>query len=116
MGNIKQWRFPPIIQRFAIKFIKPFLVSPPIARSSATTPSQRPIVTGITPVDSLMTNGLRNRRSTSGSDSIRTDASSAAAEGTASVRVSGKLNIEIKVKKSHGCYSLFEGIFRFNYW
>lgn len=91
IGNIKQWRFPAIIQKLTIRFVKPFLVSPPIARSAATTPSQRPIVTGILPVDNLMTSGLRNRRGTNASASTRSETASvsaAATEGTSSVRVS----------------------------
>lgn len=95
IGNIKQWRFPAWIQKLTIRFIKPYLVSPPIARSAATTPSQRPIVTGIPPMDSIMTAGLRNRRgTTTTSASIRSDTASvsaAATEGTSSVRVSGGL-------------------------
>ncbi|CAO3607254.1 unnamed protein product [Mucor hiemalis] len=88
IGNIKQWRFPPMLQNLIVKFIKPFLVSPPIARSSATTPSQRPIVTGITPVDNIMSGGLRNRRTASSSTSgSRPETPTVPAEGTtASVR------------------------------
>ncbi|KAG2206105.1 hypothetical protein INT47_003754 [Mucor saturninus] len=91
IANIKQWRFPFILQKFTIQFIKPYLVSPPIARSSSTTPNQRPIVTGISPVDNMMTTGLRNRRatnSTTNSTNSRpeTPAVSVAAEGTSSVR------------------------------
>jgi hypothetical protein len=94
IGNIKKWRFPIIFQRLAIRFIKPYLVSPPIARSAATTPSQRPIVTGISPVDNIMTNGLRNRRATASTAASTSSASDTArsenvttAEGAASVRV-----------------------------
>ncbi|KAG2200859.1 hypothetical protein INT46_008765 [Mucor plumbeus] len=89
IGNIKQWRFPAIIQKLTIRFVKPFLVSPPVARSAATTPNQRPIVTGILPVDNLMTNGLRNRRATNASASNRSETASvsaAATEGTSSMR------------------------------
>lgn len=79
-----------MLQNLIVKFIKPFLVSPPIARSSATTPSQRPIVTGITPVDNIMSGGLRNRRPASSSTSgSRPETPTVPAEGTtASVRVS----------------------------
>lgn len=77
-----------------IRFIKPFLVSPPIARSSSTTPSQRPIITGISPVDNIMTSGLRNRRTTNSTNSSSRPETPAAAvvaaEGTSSVRVSLK--------------------------
>lgn len=104
IGNIKQWRFPAWIQRLTIRFIKPFLVSPPIARSAATTPSQRPIVTGILPVDNLMTGGLRNRRGTTAtSASTRSDTASvsaAATEGTSSVRVFVRLHtLEYEILK-----------------
>jgi hypothetical protein len=103
IGNIKQWRFPLILQRLTARFIKPFLVSPPIARSSATTPSQRPIVTGISPVDNIMTSGLRNRRTgnAGGSSSSRSETPSAsAAEGTtASVRVSFFIALNFGIEK-----------------
>lgn len=90
--NIKQWRFPLVLQRLTVRFIKPFLVSPPIARSSATTPSQRPIVTGISPMENIMSSGLRNRRRGNSGGSSRTRSetpTTTAAEGAApSVRVS----------------------------
>jgi hypothetical protein len=92
IGNIKKWRFPAFIQRLTVRFIMPYLVSPPIARSSATAPSQRPIVTGISQMDNIMTNGLRNRRTTAStttsaaSDTARSE-NVTAAEGAASVRV-----------------------------
>ncbi|KAI8645530.1 hypothetical protein BD408DRAFT_411585 [Parasitella parasitica] len=89
VGNIKQWRFPTWIQKSTVRFVKPFLVSPPIARPATTIPSQRPFVTGILPVDNLMTGGLRNRRETNTSTSTRSETASvsaAANEGTSSVR------------------------------
>ncbi|CEP14827.1 hypothetical protein [Parasitella parasitica] len=89
VGNIKQWRFPIWIQKLTVRFVKPFLVSPPIARSSTTLPSQRPFVAGILPVDNLLSNGLRNRRETNTSTSTRSETASvsaAATEGTSSVR------------------------------
>ncbi|GAN01607.1 uba domain-containing protein ucp14 [Mucor ambiguus] len=90
IGNIKQWRFPAWIQKLTIRFVKPYLVSPPIARSASTTPSQRPIVTGIPPMESIMTAGLRNRRGTTAtSASTRSDTASvsaAATDGPSSVR------------------------------
>lgn len=90
IGNIKRWRFPLIFQKLTIRFIKPFLVSPPIARSSATTPSQRPIVTGLSPVDNIMTGGLRNRRSTNttNSSSVSETPAPTTDGGAPSVRVS----------------------------
>ncbi|CAO3608910.1 unnamed protein product [Mucor fragilis] len=90
IGNIKQWRFPAWVQKLTVRFVKPYLASPPIARSAATTPSQRPIVTGIPPMENIMTAGLRNRRGTTAtSASTRSDTASvsaAATEGTSSVR------------------------------
>ncbi|RCI03030.1 hypothetical protein CU098_012446, partial [Rhizopus stolonifer] len=73
-----------------VRFVKPLLVSPPIARSAATTPAQRPFIAGITPVDTLVSAGLRNRRSTNASTSTRSSSealsSTAVEEGTTSVR------------------------------
>lgn len=96
IGNIKQWRFPAWVQKLTVRFVKPYLASPPIARSAATTPSQRPIVTGIPPMENIMTAGLRNRRGTTAtSASTRSDTASvsaAATEGTSSVRVSSGLH------------------------
>ncbi|KAI8362649.1 hypothetical protein BD560DRAFT_288681, partial [Blakeslea trispora] len=85
--NMKQWRFPAIVQRLTKRFIKPYLVSSPIARSAATTPTQRPFIAGITPIDSTANTGLRNRRSTNTNVSTRSSLESlSAGEGTASVR------------------------------
>ncbi|KAI8082484.1 uncharacterized protein B0P05DRAFT_537243 [Gilbertella persicaria] len=92
IGNMKQWRFPSLLQKMIVRFVKPLLVSPPIARSAATTPAQRPFIAGITPVDTLVSAGLRNRRSTNASTSTRSSSealsSTAVEEGTTSVRVS----------------------------
>ncbi|GAA5801501.1 hypothetical protein HPULCUR_006949 [Helicostylum pulchrum] len=84
IGNIKSWRFAKFLQNITIRFIKPFLVSPPIARSSATTPSQRPIITGLSPVDNIMTGGLRNRRSTNTTSSSISETPVPTTEGGAS--------------------------------
>ncbi|KAI8369886.1 hypothetical protein EDC96DRAFT_543050 [Choanephora cucurbitarum] len=86
--NMKQWRFPGILQRLTKRLIKPYLVSSPIARSAATTPTQRPFIAGITPVDAITNTGLRNRRTTNTSVSTRSsiEESLSAGEGTASVR------------------------------
>ncbi|KAI8983534.1 hypothetical protein BDB01DRAFT_791176 [Pilobolus umbonatus] len=87
IGNIKQWRFPLFMQNMAIKFIKPSLVSPPIARSTATVPVQRPILTGLPNVSNIMSNRLRNRRSNTtetGETSSLSDTPTM--EGTSSVR------------------------------
>ncbi|KAI8967879.1 hypothetical protein BDF20DRAFT_897590 [Mycotypha africana] len=47
IANLKRWRFPVALQRFTSRYLKPFLSTSPIARSSATTPDQRPILTPV---------------------------------------------------------------------
>ncbi|KAI7901126.1 uncharacterized protein BX663DRAFT_515028 [Cokeromyces recurvatus] len=87
--KIKRWRFPVLLQRLAERFIKPFLLSTPIARSVTAVPVQRPFVAGIASMESLVSNGLRNnRRATRNSiDSTNSETPSAtAAEGAPSVR------------------------------
>lgn len=84
IANIKKWRFPVLFQKLSTRFIKPYLVSPPIARSAATTPVPRPIITGILPVDTMMTDGLRNRRvaATTATTATATTATTTAAAAT----------------------------------
>ncbi|KAI9476478.1 MAG: hypothetical protein EXX96DRAFT_577313 [Benjaminiella poitrasii] len=86
--NIKRWRFPIVLQRIVVKFIKPFFVSPPIARSATATPTQRPFVAGIGSMENIMSNGLRNNRRTTNStgSSTRSETPSATVEGASSVR------------------------------
>src|SRR4051794_39757904 len=67
VGNLKQWRFPAIIQALSTRFVLPLLRSPPIARSTATTQEQRYEMQQQAQAQQFavvesMTGGLRNRR------------------------------------------------------
>jgi len=66
VGNLKQWRFPALIQSLSTRFVLPLLRSPPVARSTATTQEQRyemqqQAQAQFAVVDSVRS-GMRNRR------------------------------------------------------
>lgn len=87
IGNIKQWRFPQLFQKLTDRFIKPFLLSPPIARSSSATPTQLPILASIPTVENLMSNGLRNRQTTNNTSTPGTPSVNTTEGAAPSVRV-----------------------------
>ncbi|RCH78109.1 hypothetical protein CU098_000449, partial [Rhizopus stolonifer] len=87
VGNIKQWRFPGFLQSVAHQFVKKFLISSPNPRSSATLPVQRPIITSLSSVNSILTSGLANENdSTTTNTNRRTTRSSMTSDRSSSMR------------------------------
>ncbi|CAO3662286.1 unnamed protein product [Rhizopus stolonifer] len=68
VGNIKQWRFPIFLQSLTKIVINPFFMTSPNPRSSATIPVQRPMVTNLGLVDSLLASGLASGNGTENED------------------------------------------------